>query len=164
MQIKNHLLFHDNGNPVSFRATPNKGGRYKPEYLVMHYTAATTAASSINWFLNPVAKASAHLLIARDGVITQFAPFNTVTWHAGKSAWKGLNGLNQFAIGIELVNGGRLAKTGNAWVCPVDQRKVPNTEVVIAVHKNEQNPAPWHQYTAAQLQVAIEVAAALVSA
>ncbi|HUS00467.1 MAG TPA: N-acetylmuramoyl-L-alanine amidase, partial [Chitinophagaceae bacterium] len=30
--------------------------------------------------------------------------------------------------------------------------------------KNEQSPAPWHQYTAAQLQVAIEVAAALVSA
>lgn len=164
MQIKNHFLFHDNGTQVSFRATPHKGGKYKPQYLVMHYTAATTAQSSIGWFLNPDAKASAHLLIARDGTITQFAPFNIVTWHAGKSQWKGLNGLNQFAIGIELVNAGRLIKSGNSWICPVDQKKVSNTEVVIASHKNEINQSAWQQYTQAQLQVSIEVAALLVNA
>ena len=163
MQIKNHLLFSNNGTQVSFKPTPNKGGKYKPEYLVMHYTAAITAQSSINWFQNPDAKASAHLLIGRDGAITQFAPFNIVTWHAGKSAWKGLNGLNQFAIGIELVNGGRLMKSGNTWTCPVDQRKVPNTEVVIAVHKNEVNQSAWQQYTQPQLQAAIEIAALLVN-
>lgn len=163
MQIKNHLLFLDNGTQVDFKPTPNKGGKYIPEYLVMHYTAATTAQSSISWFLSTIAQASAHLLIARDGTVTQFAPFNIVTWHAGKSQWKGINGLNQFAIGIELVNGGRLIKSGGAWQCPVDQKKVPNAEVVIAVHKNEMHESAWQTYTPAQLQAAIEIGALLVT-
>lgn len=163
MQINNHLLFNDDGTQVNFQATPNKGGKYKPGYLVMHYTAATTAKSSINWFLNPNAKASAHLLIARDGTITQFAPFNIVTWHAGESRWSGINGLNQHSIGIELTNGGRLMKTGNTWVCPVDQKKVPATEVILAVHKNETAESGWQKYTQAQLDAALEIAALLVN-
>jgi len=163
MQIKNHLLYLNNGTQVDFRQTPNKGGKLKPEYLVMHYTAATTAQSSISWFLNPIANASAHLLIARDGTVTQFAPFNIVTWHAGKSQWKGLNGLNQHSIGIELTNAGRLMKSGNNWICPVDQRKVPNTEVIMAVHKNETAESAWEKYTQQQLEVAIEISALLVT-
>lgn len=163
MQIKNHLLYFDDGKQVDFRPTPNKGGRYTPEYLVMHYTAATTAESSISWFLSPIAKASAHLLIARDGTITQFAPFNIVTWHAGKSQWKGLNGLNQYAIGIELTNGGRLMQAGNSWICPVDQKKVAAADVIMATHKNETTPSAWQKYTQAQLDVAVEIAALLVS-
>ena len=163
MQIKKHLLYNDDGTQVTFKPTPNKAGTYKPEYLVMHYTAATTAQSAISWFLNPAAKASAHLLIGRDGTVTQFAPFNIINWHAGKSQWKGLNGLNQFSIGIELVNGGRLMKSGNLWICPVDQKKVPNSEVIMAKHKNESSEAAWQDYTKAQLDVAIEIAALLVS-
>lgn len=162
MQIKNHLLHHDNGTPVSFKATPNKGGRYTPQYLVMHYTAATTAQSAINWFMQPVAQASAHLVIAPDGDITQFAPFNIITWHAGRSQWKGLTGLNQFSIGIELVNGGRLMRSGNKWVCPVDRCVVPDDEVTMATHKNETTQAPWHEYSPKQVEVAVQIAALLV--
>lgn len=163
MQIKNHLLFDDDGNQVPFKATPNKGGRYTPQYLVMHYTAATTAESAISWFLNPIAQASAHLVIARDGKVTQFAPFNIVTWHAGKSQWRGLIGLNQFAIGIELVNGGRLMRSGNKWVCPVDRCQVPDDQVIMAVHKNETAEAAWQTYTPEQLDVAAKIAALLVT-
>ena len=162
MRIKNHLLFNDDGSQVNFIATPNKGGRYTPEYLVMHYTAVTTAQSTKNWFQNPNAQASAHLLIERDGTITQFAPFNIVTWHAGKSGWKGLNGLNNFSIGIEMVNGGRLMQSGGKWVCPVDLKNVPDAEVVLATHKNESKEAAWHEYTSEQLEAAIEIAALLV--
>lgn len=164
MEIKNHLLYLDNGKQATFKATPNKGGKYTPQYLVMHYTAATTAASAISWFLTPIAQASAHLVIAQDGAITQFAPFNVVTWHAGKSQWKGLIGLNQFAVGIELVNGGRLMHTGEKYICPVDHTTVPKDEVVIATHKNESAPAAWQTYTTKQLDVAIEIAALLVKA
>ncbi|MBC7850632.1 MAG: N-acetylmuramoyl-L-alanine amidase, partial [Chitinophagaceae bacterium] len=120
MKIVKHILHGNDGKPVNFVATPNKGGLFAgtfPSYLVMHYTAATTANSAINWFANKNAKASAHLLIARDGTVTQFAPFNTITWHAGDSQWTGLIGLNRYSIGIELVNAGRLQKTGNNYVC-----------------------------------------------
>ncbi|GAA3971206.1 hypothetical protein GCM10022246_24620 [Pedobacter ginsengiterrae] len=162
MQIKNHLLIKDDGNAVTFKATPNKGGSLTPQYLVMHYTAATTAGSAISWFLNPNAQASAHLLIDRDGSITQFAPFNVITWHAGKSQWQGLSGLNKYSIGIELVNGGRLTKSGNKWICPVDHRTIPIDEVIIARHKNDSTESGWQEYTEKQLEAAMNVAALLV--
>lgn len=163
MQIKDHLLFNDDGTQLNFSDTPNKGGKYTPQYLVMHYTAATTTASTVNWFLNPIAQASAHILIARDGSITQFAPFNVVCWHAGRSQWKGLVGMNKFAIGIELVNGGRLMQSGSKWICPVDQREVPVNQVIMATHKNESSESGWHEYTDKQLEAAIEIAALLVT-
>jgi N-acetylmuramoyl-L-alanine amidase len=164
MQIKNHLLYQDDGKQVSYKATPNKGGKYTPQYLVIHYTAATTAASCISWFGNLAAQASAHLLIDRDGRITQFAPFNVVTWHAGRSSWKGLNGLNHYSIGIELVNGGRLMQGSNKCICPVDQREVPNSEVILATHKNETTIAAWQEYTEKQIEACLQMAALLVKA
>lgn len=162
MTIKDHLLYDDNGRQVPYSATPNKGVALTAQYLVMHYTAATTAKSSVNWFMNKDAKASAHLLIDRDGSITQFAPFNVVTWHAGVSQWNGINGLNQASIGIEIVNGGRLQHSGSAWICPTDRRVVADDDVVYATHKNETQPANWHDYSPEQIEASIKVAALLV--
>jgi N-acetylmuramoyl-L-alanine amidase len=162
MKITNDLLFDNANKQVDFKLTPNRGGKYTPQFLVMHYTAATEAKGSINWFLNKEAKASAHLIIDRDGTITQFAPFNVVTWHAGVSEWNGLVGLNRFSIGIELVNGGRVVRSGNNWICPVDKKIVQDSDVIIARHKNESNESGWHVYTQFQLQVATEVSALLV--
>ncbi len=34
MQIKNHLLQNNDGLPVSFISTPNKGAKYTPKYFV----------------------------------------------------------------------------------------------------------------------------------
>lgn len=164
MKIKDHLLFDANGNQVDYHPTPNKRGTYKPQYLIMHYTAVTTAQSTINWFLNRQASASAHLLIDRDGSVHQFAPFNEVCWHAGESHWAGLSGLNKYSIGIELVNGGRLTKVGESYICPVDKKTVPNQEVMLATHRNEQTEHPWHEYTEQQLEVAQEIAAVMAHA
>lgn len=47
-------------------------------------------------------KVSAHALIARDGSITQFVPFDRKAWHAGQSCFKGRENCNEFSIGIEL--------------------------------------------------------------
>ena len=163
MTIKNHLLYDDSGKQIPLVPTPNKAGKYVPKYLVMHYTAATTANSSINWFKDPLAKASAHLLIDREGHITQFAPFNVVTWHAGTSRWNGIIGLNSHSIGIELVNGGKLSKVGGNFICNVDKRPVPAGEVIFAKHKNETEPIYWQQYSERQIAVSMEIAALLVS-
>ena len=45
---------------------------------------------------------SAHLLIERDGTVTQFVPFDRRAWHAGVSCYQGRDGCNDFSIGIEL--------------------------------------------------------------
>lgn len=163
MKIKNHLLYNKDGNQVSYHPTPNKGGKYIPQFLVMHYTAATTTQSTLSWFLNKNANASAHLLIGRDGAVFQFAPFNVVCWHAGESRWGGIVGLNKHSIGIELVNGGRLTNQGNQFICPVGKKSVPHDNVMLATHKNETIESAWHEYTELQLEVSQEIAALLVN-
>ncbi|STZ14178.1 1,6-anhydro-N-acetylmuramyl-L-alanine amidase AmpD [Moraxella caviae] len=45
---------------------------------------------------------SAHLLIERDGTVTQFVNFNDRAWHAGQSCYLGRANCNDFTIGIEL--------------------------------------------------------------
>ncbi len=45
---------------------------------------------------------SAHLLIERDGALTQFVPFAQRAWHAGVSMFEGRANCNDFSIGIEL--------------------------------------------------------------
>lgn len=47
-------------------------------------------------------KVSAHLLINREGILTQYVPFNERAWHAGESKYKGRENCNDFSIGIEL--------------------------------------------------------------
>ena len=46
-------------------------------------------------------RASAHLLVRRDGRLVQFVSFNQRAWHAGKSAWQGREACNDYSIGIE---------------------------------------------------------------
>jgi AmpD protein len=45
---------------------------------------------------------SSHVLIARDGTLTQYVPFVRRAWHAGKSQYCGRSACNDFSVGIEL--------------------------------------------------------------
>ena len=45
---------------------------------------------------------SSHLLIDRQGSVTQYVPFNMRAWHAGESTFNGRNNCNDYTIGIEL--------------------------------------------------------------
>ena len=47
-------------------------------------------------------RVSSHLLIKRNGGITQYVAFNQRAWHAGVSEYKGQQKCNDFSIGIEL--------------------------------------------------------------
>ncbi len=47
-------------------------------------------------------RVSAHLLIDRDGRLTQFVPFDRRAWHAGRSRFGDREACNDFSIGIEL--------------------------------------------------------------
>lgn len=161
MQIKNHRLIHADATPVRFDTSPNLGGKLEPKYLVMHYTAGRDADGSIRTLCDPAAKASAHLVIGRDGAIAQLVPFNRVAWHAGKSQWLGLHGLNAHSIGIELDNAGRLERQGGRWLSWF-RREYPDHDVFEATHKNETSPCGWHVFTEVQLETALAVARLLV--
>jgi len=54
---------------------------------------------------------SAHCLIKRCGEVIQYVPFNKRAWHAGVSSFDGVNGCNDFSIGIELEGTDTIAYT-----------------------------------------------------
>ncbi len=159
LTIQNHLLI---GPQVIQRETPNKSGEITPRYLVFHYTAGRSAQSSVNWMLNPASQASAHLVVDRDGAITQLAPFNIKTWHAGVSRWDGIKYLNKYSIGIEMDNAGPLNQIGTkyqAWF----GKEYPASQVLRAQHKLDDEPRWWHTYTEAQIDAALELSRLLTS-
>ena len=47
-------------------------------------------------------RVSAHVVIRRDGAITQYVPFGARAWHAGRSNYQGREACNDFSVGIEL--------------------------------------------------------------
>jgi N-acetylmuramoyl-L-alanine amidase len=156
MRIRNHRL-----QGAIQKETPNQGGIIEPQYLVFHFTAGRNPQASIDWLCDSRSQASAHLVVARNGEITQLAPFNVKTWHAGVSHWEGLTGLNSYSIGIEMDNAGRLIKVGTsyrAWF----QTEYPAEEVVQARHKFDQDISYWHTYTEIQIEKAQELALILV--
>jgi N-acetylmuramoyl-L-alanine amidase len=166
---KHHLVNETTGEPpVIFKESPNHGGTFKPLFLVMHYTAGHTAQSSADWLCNSAAKASAHVVIGKDGAIIQLVPFNIVAWHAGISRWKdeGVEyvGMNNYAIGIEFDNPGRLVRAGANWRSLSLGINYPDDEVIEATHKSETKPSGWHVYPQAQLETALSVASMLFEA
>lgn len=162
-RIDNHRLIAD-GAPVPFRQTPHGGEPMAPRFLVLHYTASLTMASAVTFFLDKRAQASAHLVVDRDGRVTQLMTFDRVAWHAGKSVWKGLEGLNRHSIGIEMVNAGKLAKARDGLWHTWSGQPVADKDVIVARHRDEAAATGWQTYTATQIEAVTAIGAALAGA
>ncbi len=161
MEIKDHYLKGDNIN--KYIKSPNHSGNYRTGYLdtiIMHYTAGPLKPS-VNTLTNPRVKASAHVVIDRDGSITQLVPFNVIAWHAGKSSYGGRKGFNKYSIGIEIVNSGPLTKSGNVYRSWFGSAYNPS-EVIEAIHRNQTRPKYWHVYTEEQIQVVKDLSRLLI--
>jgi len=163
--IQNGILLRD-GKTVTQKPTPNLGGALiKPTLLVMHYTASQNAKGAISWLCNKNAKASAHLVIDENGVVTQLAPFNRVAWHAGVSKWKSKSNCNGFSIGIELSNPGPLVKLGNGKFADAYGGGFPADRVAMLAHKFDKGVVkPWAIYPQPQIEAAVDVAQAICAA
>jgi len=73
--------------------------------VVVHATVLNTLDQVIQHFANPASKVSCHYTIDRDGTIAAHVQEDKRAWHAGRSRMKdGRTGVNDFSIGIELVN------------------------------------------------------------
>jgi len=48
-------------------------------------------------------RVSAHFVVDRKGIITQFVPIVRRAWHAGESEWEGTPDCNDYSIGIEMI-------------------------------------------------------------
>ena len=151
LQIKDYLVSGDNVRKM-VKCTKTSGEFEKgyPDSIVIHYTAGPYQ-SSLNTLVNPKVKASAHVLIDRDGSITQLIPFNEIAWHAGESSYGGRSGYNKYSIGIEIVNSGPLTKSGNVYRSWFGAAYNPS-DVMEGIHRNQSTPKYWHVYTAEQIE------------
>jgi N-acetylmuramoyl-L-alanine amidase len=157
------------GQDVEQIASPYTGGALPSptRFLVMHSTYGASARSSARWFQSSknTGKASAHLVIDRDGTAIQCVRFDLVAHHAGKSRWKGIVGLNAHSIGIELANWGYLRSGGSGWE---SYTGVPIPNPVMANHRNGNpngisGPISWEPYPAAQIAAAVDIARLLAA-
>jgi len=74
--------------------------------LVLHYTGMQSAGAALDRMRDPVFKVSAHWCVGEDGTVWRLVPEDMRAWHSGISYWAGRNFVNDFSIGIELVNPG----------------------------------------------------------
>jgi N-acetylmuramoyl-L-alanine amidase len=92
---------------VTFTPSPNQNARpanVTVTAIVVHATVGPTLQGNVNWFLTPRSQVSAHYLVAQDGTIVQMVEDTARAWHAGVSELEGVRGVNDFSIGIEIVN------------------------------------------------------------
>lgn len=147
--IKNHRLHHGDA-PVPFRASPNHGGRIEPALIVVHDTAGRLSkGGTVAWFCDPKARVSAHVVVERDGSVTQVVPFDRAAWHAGRSSWNGRASCNGWSIGIEIVSPGKLTRVGSgarAWF----GETYPLADCV-AIGTRAHGEGWWLDYTEAQI-------------
>ena len=113
LTIRNHRV---TGPGVRFLAANSYGGPITPQLIVLHDTAGRLdKGSSVGWFRDKECTKSAHFVVERDGSVTQMVPLDRKAFHCGESAWKGRRYCNSFAIGIEIVNPGKMDRMGRAW-------------------------------------------------
>ena len=151
--IEDHRL-----REVPYVPAADTGGRYKapPDMIVLHYTASGAAEGSVHWLsAQDQNYVSAHLVVGRDGAVTQLVPFDTIAYHAGVSEWQGRKWLNNYAIGIEIVNWGLLRvddpQDGSMRFESYTGAEVPSSDAEYATHKYGTPSGYWQRYTEAQI-------------
>lgn len=91
------------------RPSPNHGPRRdgaRPDLIVLHHTAMTSAETALDRLCDPAAEVSAHYLICERGRVWQLVPEELRAWHAGAGRWGRVRDVNSRSIGIELANTG----------------------------------------------------------
>lgn len=163
MKVKDNRLVSDDSSKIIIQEiTTNQEGVIDPQFIIIHFTAGRSAESSVAWFKDKTAKASAHLVIGRDGKIFQLIDFDKKAWHAGSSRWADLNSFNSLSIGIELDNPGRLTKVGDKYLSWF-KKEYSKDNVVEATHKHEKLPTFWYDYTESQIEACFEVCKLLMT-
>lgn len=84
-----------------------------PQGLVVHFTAGSSAESSIEWGRE---QGFAFWMLKKDGTLIQTHTLDVWGPHAGISSWKGINGtVSDELLGLEIDCAGRLEKDGANW-------------------------------------------------
>lgn len=160
MKIRNHKI-----EGVEYQQARWIGGTIVPEIVILHDTAGSlTKGNSAAYLRDNDAKVSVHFVVERDGTIVQQVPTNRRASHAGKSSYHGEADCNGFALGIEIVNPGKMEAVrgrvdqARAWWgqvfsaddFPIEARQTP-----------EHGHGLWMEYPPEQIAAVVKLLEAL---
>lgn len=72
--------------------------------VVVHATATRSLDETLAIFSSPTQHVSAHFVVDKDGTVVQTVPVQNRAWHAGVSRLGNDANVNDFSVGIEMVN------------------------------------------------------------
>ncbi len=158
MRIENHRL-----TDVAFQQAKNIGREIVPDLVILHDTASRlTRGSAANYLADNDAGVSVHFVVERDGGIIQQVPTNRRAGHAGKSSFHGRSGCNDFSIGIEIVNPGKLTRLSDSkCVTWYGEELATALFGIREVETPEHGPGLWMPYAEAQISSVIALLLAL---
>ena len=95
--------------PLAYAYVPSPNIDDRPagttiDCIVLHATVEPTLEGTRKIFLDPVRKVSAHFVVGKEGEVLQMVPVEKRAWHAGKSLLEGKEHVNDFSVGVEIVN------------------------------------------------------------
>lgn len=155
MRLKGHKV-----EGIPYLAAYHVGPVITPTIVILHDTAGRLEPGNSAAYLasQNTGQVSVHFVVERDGSVTQLAPTNRRTNHAGKSSFNGRSGCNDFAIGIEIVNPGLMIKSGEgfarAWW---GQDFNMNLMGIQAATTPEHGSGLWMPYTPEQIVTVTEL-------
>jgi len=146
----NQALEKLTGQSIGWIPSPNFGDRNGMiDTVVLHYTVTGSLEETIDLFKDRGKRASAHYVIGKDGQIIQMVDVGKKAWHAGTSEFHGRPDVNDFSIGIELVNWG-LLKERNGVLFSWPERYGTEYQGRSPVHKGGEW---WDPFTEMQYRV-----------
>jgi N-acetylmuramoyl-L-alanine amidase len=151
---------------LTFQAARHTGKAITPTIIVLHDTASRlTKGNAANYLATNSAKISVHFVVEIDGTITQQIATGNRANHAGESSYHGREDCNNFSIGIEIVNPGRMtaAPGGKArtWFGQLFEREA---EGIVEMTTREHGAGLWMPYPEAQIEAVLWLCDGLTSA
>lgn len=157
MKLKNHRI-----EGVDYHAARLIGPAITPTIVILHDTAGRLDPFSSRDYLATSDKVSVHFVVERDGTVSQLVPTNRRAAHAGRSHYHGRENCNDFSIGIEIVNPGKLTRvTGGGAVSWWGQDFGYGQYALADITTPQHGAGTWMGYTQEQISAVVDLLQAL---
>jgi N-acetyl-anhydromuramyl-L-alanine amidase AmpD len=79
----------------------------KIDTIIIHHTAPFPSLTRVGYFFQDInSRVSSHYIVGKEGLIIECVAEKERAWHAGPSVWLGKNNVNDYSVGIEVLNDG----------------------------------------------------------
>lgn len=161
--VANDVLVDSAGKTVAVADATYNGDRMRPPKLIVFHSTYGSDGGGVRLLTSKsVGGGSAHVIIDRDGTVTQLVPFDVTAYHVSNdTGWNGITDINHQSISIEFSNYGEIEGSPGAWTR--DEQKFPDEAVFVTQPDAQGRVHGWERFTDAQLAAAERIVAALIT-